>query len=359
MTRRERTIAAISHREPDRPPLYLSLTPQVALMLSEHLGLPYEEPEDAMESARISHPGLLSALGADILAIAPAAPHDAPTLTLPDGRIRNEWGMTFRTSGLYSEFAEYPLSMCESTQEIVEYPLPDPGAPGRFDAATRAMTRYGNSHGIIGDIETMFFELSWYLTGMEKFLTDLMGEREYLLLLMDRIMEYIISCGCRLIGMGVDILWCGDDFGTQSSLLIDPETWRKIVKPRIARMFSVFRNKKPDIRIAWHSCGSIVPIIPDFIELGLDILNPIQPLAEGMDPSFLKKEFGKDLAFFGGIDVQHLLPFGTPSMIRDEVRRRIDILGKDGGYIIAPAHNIQADTPVENVLAFTESVCQY
>ena len=117
-------------------------------------------------------------------------------------------------------------------------------------------------------------------------------------------------------------------------------------------MFEEFRKVRPGIKIAWHSCGSILPIIPDFIEIGLDILNPIQPRAFGMDPVFLKKTYGNDLVFFGGIDVQHLLPFGTPGEIRDEVRRRIDILGKDGGYILAPAHNIQHDTPPENIFAF-------
>jgi uroporphyrinogen decarboxylase len=208
---------------------------------------------------------------------------------------------------------------------------------------------------VIGDVETMFFEMSWYLTGMEKFLTDLLTEADYQTLLMDRIMEYIIACGKKLISMGVDILWCGDDFGSQSGMLIDPDTFRKVFKPRIKYMFEEFRKVRSDIKIAWHSCGAIVPIIPDFIEAGLDILNPIQPLAHGMDPVYLKKTFGKDLVFFGGIDVQYLLPYGSPQMIRDEVRRRIDILGKDGGYIIAPAHNIQPDTSVENILAFFDA----
>jgi uroporphyrinogen-III decarboxylase len=190
---------------------------------------------------------------------------------------------------------------------------------------------------------------------MEKFLMDLMLEPEYQGFLMDKIMHYIIAAGTQLIKMGVDILWCGDDFGTQSGMIMDPDTWRKVFKPRIKFMFDEFRKVRPDIKIAWHSCGSILPIIPDFIELGLDILNPIQPMAQGMDPVFLKRTYGKDLVFFGGIDVQHLLPFGTPRMISDEVRRRIDILGKDGGYIVAPAHNIQPDTPVENIMAFFEA----
>jgi uroporphyrinogen decarboxylase len=355
MEPKERTLAAINHRQPDRPPVYVSLTPQVAKKLSKKFGFPFEEPIDAMESARISHMGLLTSMGVDIIAIAPTAPSEAPTITLPDGRIKNEWGMIFRDVGIYTEFAEYPLANASSEQDILEYPFPHPNAPGRFDKAVSMMETYAEKYGIIGDVETMFFEMSWYLTGLEKFLIDLMMETEYQAPLMDKIMHFIIVVGKKLIEMGVDILWCGDDFGTQNGMIMDPDTWRRIFKPRIKYMFGEFRKVKPDIKIAWHSCGSILPIIPDFIELGLDILNPIQPLAQGMDPLFLKKTYGKELVFFGGIDVQHLLPFGTPQMIRDEVKRRIDILGKDGGYVVAPAHNIQPDTPVDNILAFFDA----
>lgn len=355
MDSRERSIAAINHQQPDRPPLYVSLTPQIAKALSELNGVPYEAPIDAMESSRISHMELLTGMGVDLVAIAPTAAPSAPTRTLPDGRIINEWGMVFREVGIYEEFDEFPLAGASVAEDIKAYPFPDPHAPGRYDIAREMKDRYGNSHGVIGNVETMFFELSWYMTGYEKFLMDLVTEAEYLPHLMDRIMHYIIDAGKVLLDMGVDILWCGDDFGGQNGMLIDPLTWRSQIKPRIRFMFEEFRKVQPDIKIAWHSCGSILPIIPDFIELGLDILNPIQPLAKGMDAEFLKREYGKDLSFFGGIDVQELLPMGSPQMIKDEVRRRIDILGKNGGYIIAPAHNIQADTPLKNILAFFEA----
>ncbi len=356
MNARERTLAAINHRQPDRPPVYVSLTPQIAEKLSEAYGLPFEPAIDAMESARISHMGLLTEMGADIIAIAPTAPPTAPTIILQDGRVKNEWGMISKEIGDYFELDEFPLSDALTKEDILKYPFPDPTAPGRFDIAQEMLTVYGNTHGIIGNVETMFFEISWYLTGYEKFLVDLITEADYLPHLMDKIMHYIIDAGKRLLEMGVDILWCGDDFGGQNGMLIDPDLWRRMIKPRIRFMFEEFRKVRPEIKLAWHSCGSIIPIIPDFIELGLDILNPIQPLAKGMDPVFLKKNFGKDLVFFGGIDVQNLLPFGNPQTIHDEVRRRIEILGRDGGYIIAPAHNIQPDTPVENIKAFFEAV---
>lgn len=355
MNSKERTLKTISHQEPDRPPIYVSLTPQIAHALCKKLDIRYEEPIDAMESARISHSNLLTQMGVDIVAVAPTAPPNGLTVTLHDGRSKNEWGMITRDVGLYSEFVEFPLAHASTKEDILAYPFPDPNAPGRFDTAVAMMKTYGEKYGVIGDVETMFFEMSWYLTGMEKFLMDMLMEEEYQGVLMDTIMNYIIVAGKKLLEMGVDILWCGDDFGSQQGMLIDPETWRKIFKPRIKYMFEEFRKVRPDIKIAWHSCGSILPIIPDFIEVGLNILNPIQPLAKGMDPHFLKREYGKDLVFFGGIDVQELLPYGTPERIKDEVKRRIEILGKGGGYIVAPAHNIQADTPIENVFAFFDA----
>jgi len=208
----------------------------------------------------------------------------------------------------------------------------------------------------VADLETSIFETSWYLTGLEKFLVDLITDAPYMKYLLDKVMEINIETGKHLISIGADILWAGDDFGTQHGMIMDPGLWREIFKPRINLMFEEFRKVNPEIKLAWHSCGSIPEIIPDFIEIGLDILNPLQPQAKGMDPEFLKKEYGKDLVFFGGIDIQHLLPYETPEKIRKEVKRICRILGKGGGYILAPAHNIQPDTPVENILAVYEAV---
>jgi uroporphyrinogen decarboxylase len=137
--------------------------------------------------------------------------------------------------------------------------------------------------------------------------------------------------------------------------MLSPELFDRYFAPRMRIMFDEFKRTNPDIKLAWHSCGSVVDLIPRFIDLGVDILNPIQPLAEGMDPQWLKQTYGDKLAFFGGICVQELLPRGTQSEIINEVRRRMGILGGNGGYIVAPAHNIQDDTPVENILAFFEA----
>jgi len=174
--------------------------------------------------------------------------------------------------------------------------------------------------------------------------------------LMDRVMEFSIKQACQLIELGVDIIWTGDDMGDQNGLIMSPVLWRKIFKPRMQHVFSTFKKLNPDIKIAYHSCGSIRPIIPDLIEIGLDILNPLQPLAKDMDGESLKNEFGEKLSFFGGIDIQQLLPKGTPAEIKAVVKEKMQILGKNGGYILAPAHNIQPDTPIENIIALFDAV---
>ena len=358
MKSRERFIKTINREVPDRSPLYVSVTPQVARKMSSYMQLPFEEPLDSMLSTRASHMDLMVSLGADAVGVTMCAPTNNPTVTMDNGLIKNEWGMIFKDSGQYNEFYEFPLAHAETAKDIEEYNFPDPFAMGRWDAAKETIDKYGKTHGIIGDLETTLFETAWYLTGLEKFLMDMMLEADYINPLLDKIQAIHTEYGKKMIEMGVDVLWCGDDFGTQDSLMMDPDTFRRVFKPRIKIMFDEFRKVNPNIKFAWHTCGAVKPLIPDFIEVGLDILNPIQPLAADMDPQQLKDEFGKDLVFFGGICVQDLLPNGTPERIKEEVIRRAEILGKDGGYIIAPAHNIQEDTSVENIVALFDAVKQ-
>jgi uroporphyrinogen decarboxylase len=334
----------------------MTLTPQVAERLADALGLPREPPLDSLLSTRISHARLLTHLGNDAVGIAACAPPYAPTHRDADGNLVNEWGMRFRTVGLYDEFSEYPLAHVSTVAEVEAYPLPDPLAAGRYDAAERTVREYAGDYLVVGDLECSMFETAWYLVGLEKLLADMATGEAYVEALLDRLAELSTRTGLELIHRGADVIWAGDDFGTQERMLLSPAMWRRIFKPRIRTMFEAFRKEKPEVRLAWHSCGSIVPIIPDFIEVGLDVLNPIQPRAAGMEPHFLKREYGRDLVFFGGLDIQELLPRGTPQQVKDEVHRLIDILGEGGGYVVAPAHNIQDDTPTENILAVFEAV---
>lgn len=356
MTSRERFITTINGGEPDRPPVFANFTPQVAKKMSEHLGLPYEEPLDSMLSTRISHTNLLNHLGNDAVGTAGIAPTSSPTIHNPDGTIVNEYGMVFKEVGLYTEFLDFPLKNAESIEDIDNYKMPDPFAEGRYNDVDYKIKTFKKDYGVIADLETAIFETAWYLTGLEKFLMDMMIRPPYFNVLLDKIMNMHLEVGKEQIRRGADMIWAGDDFGGQNSMLMDPVQWREIFKPRMKYMFEEFRKVNPNIKIAWHTCGSVVDIIPDLIEIGLDILNPLQPLAKHMTPEHLKKEYGKDLMFFGGICVQELMPNGTPQQIKDEVKRRVEILGKGGGYILAPAHNVQDDTSVENVLAFFEAV---
>jgi len=359
MNSRERVLAAVNHQVPDRPPIFVTVTPQVAGALTEHLGWEYEEPMDSLLSTRISHTKMLTRLGNDCVGVAACVPDNKPSVTSADGVITNEWGMRFKTAGLYNEFCEYPLAHAETVKDVDNYAFPDPFAVGRFREAEKAIAAYRNDFCIVGDLETTIFETAWYLTGLEKFLVDLVSGAAYVEKLLDRILEINLETGKELIRLGADIIWAGDDFGTQRGMIMDPALWRKVFRPRIRFLFEEFRKVNNEIKIAWHCCGSIPDIIPDFIEIGLDILNPLQPKARGMDPESLVNKFGRDLVFFGGIDIQELIPKGTPGQIKEEVRRICGILGRHGGYIVAPAHNIQPDTPIENIFALFAAVKEF
>ena len=359
MTQKERVMAAVNRKNHDRPPVFATLTPQVAKQLSDYLDMPYEPPEDSLLSTRISHSRLLTAMGNDCVGIAACPPDNRRVTTSEGGIITNEYGMVFKNAGLYNEFFRFPLAHAEVATDVEKHDWFDPLSPGRFTHAEITVKEYGDRFAIVGDLETTIFETAWYLTGLEKLLTDLLIEPPYLHPLLDKIMHINLETGKRLIELGADIIWAGDDFGSQSGMIMDPETWRKLFKPRIRYIFEEFRKVNPVVKIAWHSCGSLLPIIPDFIDIGLDILNPLQPLARGMDPESLVREWGRDLVFFGGIDIQELLPHGPAGRIRDEVKRRIEIFGSYQGYIVAPAHNIQPDTPMEHILAFFEAVKEF
>ncbi|MCL5072030.1 MAG: hypothetical protein M1308_14230, partial [Actinobacteria bacterium] len=177
--------------------------------------------------------------------------------------------------------------------------------------------------------------------------------------LLDSITEYFIEWNSnylKAVDGKVDILAVGDDYGMQDRTIMSPEIWRKQIKPRYQKMIKNIKSKYQDLKWFHHTCGSVFPIIGDMIEIGVDILNPIQPTALDMQPEKLKKTFGNNIIFHGGIDIQKLLPFGKPDEIRNEVKRVINILSENGGYIAAPSHNIQALTPVENIIALYETV---
>ncbi|WP_206811918.1 uroporphyrinogen decarboxylase family protein [Paradesulfitobacterium ferrireducens] len=356
MKPRERFLAAVNLQEPDRVPVFANLTPQVAEKLGKKMGLPYAA-EDSFLSTRISHTEILLELGNDAVGIGPG--REKPTIRLEDGRLKDEFEIIYQTVGLYDEAVVRPLAECETIDDLNRYQLPDPLAPSRFELAEKMVARYQENYAIVGDLEATIFELSWNLVGMEKFLMDMAMGKEYLFELLDRVAEYNTKIGVRLIELGADVIWMGDDFGTQQGMMISPAMYRNIFKPRQRKVIKDFKEANPNVKIAYHSCGSIVPIIEDLIEVGVDILNPVQPQAKGMDLALFKEKFGDRIAFLGGVDVQGVLPNGTPADVEEEVKQRILAAGKGGGYVLAPAHNIQPDTSLENIYAMYEAVKKY
>jgi len=352
---KERVIKALNHEQSDRPPIFVSVTPQIGDSLNKYLGIENDGLVDSFFANRISYTKALTELGNDCVCVAVCCPEGFSLSRDESGVVTDEWGIKWGDTGMYSEMVGHPLAEVETVNDLDSYNFPEALAKGRFDFPEKQIKEYGDQYAIIGEQECTIFELSWYLVGLEKFLLDMMMEIPYVPKLLDRVMEINLKQASRLVEMGVDIIWTGDDIGNQNAMMIDPDLWRTVFKPRMQHVFSTLKSINPDIKIAYHSCGSIRPIIPDLIEIGLDVLNPLQPLAKNMEAQPLKNEFGNNLSFFGGIDIQNLLPYGTLEEIKESVREKKRILGKNGGYILAPAHNIQPDTPLKNILTFFET----
>lgn len=357
---KERVLKTINLKEPDVVPIYITITPQVAEKLGRYLGInSYSHADSPLSENRISFTELLLKLGNDIVGIGACSPKNNPTREVESGILTNEWKVKYRKIGYYTEMIEYPLSKSETVYDIDNYEFPDPYADGRYDLAKEMVEKYSHKYAICGDLECTIFETSWYLIGMEKFLIDLSMKKDYVFALMDRIMEYNIKIGKELIKIGADIIWLGDDVGTQMGMLISPELWREVIKERMRKVIEELKDVNPNIGIAYHCCGSYVPIIPDLIEIGVNILNALQPTAKDMDLKKLKDIYGKEVCFFGGLDIQKILPFGSLDDIENEVKRVISSAAKGGGLIFAGAHNIQPDVSVEKVVKLFQFAKRY
>jgi uroporphyrinogen decarboxylase len=188
--------------------------------------------------------------------------------------------------------------------------------------------------------------------GMEKLLVDMAMGEPYVEALIEKTKNFSLAIGKQLVAMGVDGIWAGDDFGGQQGMLISPKMWRKYFKEAYREIYAALKAINPDVLIMQHCDGAVAPILNDWIEVGLEVFNPVQPNVPGHDPQELKDKFGDRLSFWGAIDQQHLLPNGTPEEIEADVAEKIRVLGAGGGYMIAPAHIIQSDVSMQNVEAF-------
>ncbi|MHB8278516.1 MAG: uroporphyrinogen decarboxylase family protein [Candidatus Humimicrobiaceae bacterium] len=338
MNSRERVLITIDHKKPDRVPIYAGFVPQLERKLEECFKL--KGPELDIE---LGNDMLLSFVGMS------TGFYLKDTETYQD-----EWGITWKWIDIYTEHYIHPLSDDEA---VLSFQTPDPLREDRYEEVRQIISSYGKDFAIMGCVPCTIFEAAWYLRGFDRVLLDFYENKDLINILLDKTMNFHMQAGLKLIEEGVDIIWVGDDFGSQEGMIISPDTWREFFKERYATIFSNFKKKNPNIKIAYHSDGNIIPIIPELIEIGLDILNPVQPLA--MNPAELKKKFGKNLSFWGGVDIQFVLPFGTKKEIEDEVRLRMSQLNGNGGLILSPSHNVQCDTSVENVLTFYEAAKRY
>lgn len=353
MTPRERVLRAFGRApgRPDRMPLQFDLCRSLTEAFGKTLGLRPEYTLSYYEDLtyRISANDIRTALGSDCVVVGGAVRAGFVPEPVEGDVTRNEFGMSMKPTPLYVEVVRCPLEGAESRADIEAYPFPDARAPGRFDAARRDIARFRGDYFVIGDVELSLFELAWHLTGMEKYLVAMAMGEEWVDALDDRVERWTTELALQLVEAGVDALWLGEDLGSQTSTLIDPDQWRERYKPRHARIIRAVKAVNPRVVVIMHSDGAVAPLIDDFVEIGVEVYNPVQPNVPGSDPQELEEKYGGRIHFFGGIDQQVLLPGGDREAITAEIQRRARILGARSGYLMAPAHILQADVSVETV----------
>lgn len=358
MNAKERVMRAFKRTDglPDRVPLQFDLCRRLTDHFAAELGIPADYTVSYYEDLtyRISANDIRTQLGSDCIVVGGSVSPEFVPLFITDDVSTNEFGMHMKPTPLYMEVVKCPLDDVESVEEVDAYCFPDPYAAGRFEKAKRDIERFGSSYFVIGDVEISLFEMAWHLLGLEKYLMDMYCEEPWIEKINDKVENWTTGIALQLIEAGVDAIWLGEDLGSQTSTLISPDMWRNLFKPRYARMIEKMRAIKPDLIIIMHSDGAVAPLLEDFIELGIDVYNPIQPNVPGSDPQELKDKYGDKICFFGGIDQQELLPSGDLDRIRAEMERRVKILGTGGGYLLAPAHILQADVDPETVKAIIE-----
>jgi len=379
-TPRKRVLAAIEHKESDRVPISFGGTDTTGILecppdgknytrLCKYLGIEeYEKPNIGYAFNVVDNidERILEKFGSDFRRIKPNPPE---VKIEPDGTktvLGVYCGMRVKKMGYYDDVFEFPLRNCESKKDIEQYPLWPTSddfnklAKGKKEEAKNL--RENTNYAIVADTYLAFpFLMYPLLAGYEKWFIDMKLNPKFYFALADKLFEVglgIVEKFIGAVGNYIDIVCTYDDMGNQEGLLCSRKDYVKFIKPYEKQMIEYIK-KYTNAKIYRHSCGSVYEIIPDFIEIGVEILNPVQPLAKNMEPWRLKREFGKYLTFMGGIDTQKLLPYGTPEEIKEGVKKIIEIYAPGGGYILGPSHNIEPDTPPENIVAMYEAAQKF
>lgn len=368
MTHRERVHVTLAHEEVDRVPCDLgggvsSLTQGAYERLTRHLGIvPSGEVGEFKVMKRIDEE-ILELLDVDFRHVFLRPPLGWEPKVYEDGTFEDEWGIRYKDIGYYTEIVRYPLA--HATLEGLEtYSWPDFLDSSRVRSLkeeTEWLFEHTDYAIALGSVGGRIIEQSQWLRGIEQFLLDLVANVEFAEALMDKILELqkqFFGLVLSEIGEYLEVVVLGDDLASQDRLLFSPEIYRKLIKPRQYALIT-FIKERTSAKVMYHSDGAVYPLIPDLLEIGVDILNPVQPQAKGMDMARLKKEFGNRISFWGGIDIQYVLPFGSSEEIRRAVRRAIETLGNGGGYILAPAHNVQPDVPPESIVTMYQEAKNY
>jgi len=348
MRSRERVQRAVNLEEADRVPVDLIWpTSYIINELKRTLKVRTEEE-------------CLHALGVDVRWVDPGTAAGWSSRTFEDGSWDDEWGV--RWWGYYNttRVVYHPLASAQDVFDIEEYAWLDPHKPERMESLGKNLEVISPDYGVIFGAGGNLLERSWYLRGFKNFLMDLRSRRKIAEAILDHVMEFhreITIAALEKYGDRIDIVFTADDLGDQKNIFFMPQLWRDVFKPRYTSLFSEY--KKYGVKVMFHSDGNCYPLIPDLIEAGLDILNPVQPMARQMNPASVKEAFGDKLAFHGTICIQKTLPFGTITEVKNEVMDRIKTVGVGGGLILSPTHSVLADIPVENIIALYETANKY
>ncbi|MEN8228901.1 MAG: uroporphyrinogen decarboxylase family protein [Bacteroidota bacterium] len=362
MTSKERVFRAIKRDKlPDRVPIQFDLCEALIEKFGEKYGIPVDYKKSYYEDLtfRIGANSIRTRMGSDVVVVGGEVASDFEIVKDEEGAFVNEFGMKMRQGPLYVDVVDAPLKNIETAEEAEAYEFPDPFDPSRYMQAEEDIAEYKDEYFIVGDVEVTLFAMVRQLVGMEKLMIDMMVEAEYLPVLIRKSKEFSLGVATELAKRGVDAIWFGDDYGAQNNLLMSEETFRTFYKPAMAELIAGIKAVNSAIIIVQHSDGAVAPLLNDFIEVGVEVFNPVQPDVPGHDPKELKEEFGDRLSFWGAIDQQYLMPRATPEEIEVDVKKKIEILGKGGGYIISPAHILQSDTSMENVEAFIQAAKKY